>query len=625
MISMKKIKVFIGSSIEDLAYERRDIVSFIAELNNQYVDRGIYIEPYICEEKPSELRSEGSQAKHDEYIRNNADAMIFMFFQKAGQYTMRELQIAWEVVKNESKNSCVLIFFKTQNNSISDSEEIKKAIDKISGEYAHYYKKFSETDTIKLELLQYLSRVLAKNNTLSIVDGKVYIGDIEANDLILNNVFAYQNNKELNDLRSEIYEYENKMQLCILEKNWTEFDKLVKHHKEKQEKYNALECNILRMLKLLFETTIEKNTNPIRLRALSLLEEGDYVGALKLFPLDSIEKNAKNIIEKKSIQDKKIRYEAHNVLEDAKTRIYSLRFDIRNENIDQELLLTYDSIVDIAIIDEDIQMLLEYVDLLIDTKNNKRANEVLHTIELNINRFNSIDLYSKFDMYNLLGELSDNAKDQEFYSQKATNSLIDFMNSIDESDIDNYIDNYIDNCIRLHELVDGKISLPFLLKTVEMVENDETCLQINEDYRIVELYLYTAEAYDNIEDRENYELFLLKAKECLSHFEISFDEMREMLKTNDSQECINDKSIIRNYYMIIRVYEDLYLIDNDRYGIEYITQLLIVAGLYLSYRHWNRFLDYLEKAHSMAKNNPNKYLGIVELYIDEYMKCMSVS
>ena len=56
---MKKIKIFIGSSIDDLAYERRDLVSFIAELNNKYIDCGIYIEPYICEEKSNEMRPRG--------------------------------------------------------------------------------------------------------------------------------------------------------------------------------------------------------------------------------------------------------------------------------------------------------------------------------------------------------------------------------------------------------------------------------------------------------------------------------------------------------------------------------------------------------------------------------------
>ena len=107
---MRKIKVFIGSSIEDLAYERRDLVSFIAELNNKYVDRGIYIEPYICEEKSNEMRTEGSQAAHDTYIENDADAMIFMFFKKAGKYTLRELQIARDTLMRKMKKTIHSMF-----------------------------------------------------------------------------------------------------------------------------------------------------------------------------------------------------------------------------------------------------------------------------------------------------------------------------------------------------------------------------------------------------------------------------------------------------------------------------------------------------------------------------------
>lgn len=36
---MKKIKIFIGSSIVDLHDDRLSIVSFIQELNNKYIDR----------------------------------------------------------------------------------------------------------------------------------------------------------------------------------------------------------------------------------------------------------------------------------------------------------------------------------------------------------------------------------------------------------------------------------------------------------------------------------------------------------------------------------------------------------------------------------------------------------
>lgn len=77
---MRKIKIFIGSSIDELGDERKSLVSFISHLNNKYVDKGIYIEPYICEETSSRMTSNGSQTTHDQYIENEADATIFMFF-----------------------------------------------------------------------------------------------------------------------------------------------------------------------------------------------------------------------------------------------------------------------------------------------------------------------------------------------------------------------------------------------------------------------------------------------------------------------------------------------------------------------------------------------------------------
>ena len=611
---MKKIKIFIGSSIEDLAYERRDIVSFIAELNNQYIDREIYIEPYICEEKPSELRSEGSQAKHDKYITDDADAMIFMFFQKAGQYTMRELQLAREVVLNKANNPSVFIFFKTFDDNISDSEDIKNAIDKISGEYAHYYKKFSETDTIKLELLQYLSSVLTKDNKLSIINGKVFIGSIEVNDLVLSNVFAYQNNKELNNLRLEIAECENKMQLYLSNSNWSDFERLVEIHRDKQKKYYELETDILHMLQQLFNATREKIQNPIRIKALSLLEEGNFSEAKKLLPLEAIESRTKALIAKKCIQDAFIKHEAHEVLEDAKTRIYSLRFDVNNDNVNNDLLMTYESAVEVSIIDGDIQFLIEYVDLLIENNQKEKAYEIAKLIESNIKQFTDLDLYSKYDLYNQLAELSDVDEEEKRYYKKAIDSLIEYIGSLDERETE----KYVNNCLRLSELVDTKTSLPYLIRAIDSIESNSSIFtQENEKRWVVELYLFTAYAYEELNDLEKYELYLCKAKEHFSHLLIDFDEMKNILHTKNDNECIHD-DVLKNYLWIIKVYQRLYQLKKDVYDFEFMTQLFILAGLCLSFDHIKMFAKYIVEALMIVDQNPKEYNDLKELYLKEY-------
>ena len=346
---MKKIKIFIGSSIDDLAYERRDLVSFIAELNNKYVDRGIYIEPYICEEKSNEMRPEGSQKAHDDYIENDANALIFMFFRKAGKYTLRELQLAKDTLTSKNKKSNIFIYFKTVNNEVADTSEIKAAIDKIAGEYAHYYKKFSEADTIKLELLQYLSDALGENS-LTIHNGKIYIGDIEANDIELSNVFAYQNNSELIMLKKELDVLEKQIQTCVEEKDWVQLAQLTDKHQKKQVQYNNLETEILKMLQQLFKCLREEKVNPIRLKALMLLEEGKHKEALLLLPLDEIKSKSNAVIEKKNLQEASIKLEAAEILQDGIARIRALGFDINNDTMDDETEKTYDSIIDVAII-----------------------------------------------------------------------------------------------------------------------------------------------------------------------------------------------------------------------------------------------------------------------------------
>ena len=608
---MRKIKIFIGSSIDDLAYERRDIVSFIAELNNKYIDRGIYIEPYICEEKSNEMRPEGSQKVHDEYIENDADAMIFMFFKKAGKYTLRELQIAKDTLTSKKKKSHVFIYFKTINNEVADTVDIKLAIDKIAGEYAHYYKKFSEADTIKLELLQYLSDALGENS-LTIHNGKVYIGDIEANDIELSNVFAYQNNAELIALKRELMELERQIQVSVEEKSWAQLALLSDKHQEKQGQYSNLESEILKMLQQLFKCLQEEKANPIRIRALMLLEEGKHKEALLLLPLSEIKSKSEAVIEKKALQDASIKQEATEILQDGIARLCAIGFDVSNAAMDEETEKTYDSIVDVAFIAGQSHVLIEYVDFLQEKGDIKKALCIAELIEKNIDHFDDITFYTKYDIYNQLSELSENEDERRRYSMLAEKSLFAYIEKLDK----NAWKEYVDACERLCDLfLNTQKVLPFLIEAVRIIEDhpEDRSQTRTLQYlcHAIGRYYTKMSDYNSAEEYFNKEVSIAERETS----DIDADEFVEGFLKKIKEKNNNYKlphNVVDWQSKIVSAYKYLYEIAPEKYTKEYIENLEIYAMMQFLNNKYKECAENICKIAQLSGND-EKYVKLRKL------------
>ena len=199
---MKTIRIFIGSSITELELERAKLMSFIQGLNNRYHSRGVFIEGYICEETSGAMHTGGSQAPHNDYIRSGADAAVFMFFHKAGQFTLEEMKLAREAFQAMGRPN-VYVFFKAVDKAPDVNEEIQRAVRLVFEDYGHYYKVFDDVDTVKLELLEFLADLLPGEGSLAVRDGAVYVNGEAVEGITAEKVFAFGNNAELTRLKEE--------------------------------------------------------------------------------------------------------------------------------------------------------------------------------------------------------------------------------------------------------------------------------------------------------------------------------------------------------------------------------------------------------------------------------------
>ena len=412
---MKRIKIFIGSSIVDLREERLELMSFIQSLNNKYVDRDLFIEGYVCEETDSAMRLDGSQAQHNDYIKDDADVAIFMFYRKAGEFTLEELRLAREAFRAKGKPSVYVFYKAAENKEPAITEDIKHSIDVVFNEYGHYYKMFEHTDTIKLELLQALSDSLPGKPELLVKDGNVLFAGEPVSDISAANVFAYQNNPELKRLKDEMASAKAAMLKASSSGDFEAMLRYSKQYNELEETYHTLEKDILAMLiSFTKESAKSAKPNPRRLQALRLLELGKVAEAKELITQEELNHRAESIVSRKELILEQFRQEELDLVEDTKVRIQALLLDTSNPDRFTQIEAAYANAYPAAQDAKAYEFIYAYVYYLDDQKQYTQAIQVAEWLHTAYQSDVDIQDDAKANLLNLLSILYyDNGRPQE--------------------------------------------------------------------------------------------------------------------------------------------------------------------------------------------------------------------
>ena len=81
---MKKISIFIGSSIEQFREERMDLENFIHRLSNIFIDRyQVQLVPNVCEAQDT-VMVEGRKQDEFNKLAQESDLCLFLFYTRAG-------------------------------------------------------------------------------------------------------------------------------------------------------------------------------------------------------------------------------------------------------------------------------------------------------------------------------------------------------------------------------------------------------------------------------------------------------------------------------------------------------------------------------------------------------------
>ena len=139
------VNVFIAGS-KELKDERDLIRVELSKLANVF---NLDIRPHSFEDFKSSLKGQngGRQADYNRFIRNEADAVVFIFDSRAGSITEEEFDVAYDSLA-ENKRPDIYVYGR---NMSSDDPTLKKIKEKIFSYGREYYVEYTSRDDLRYQ------------------------------------------------------------------------------------------------------------------------------------------------------------------------------------------------------------------------------------------------------------------------------------------------------------------------------------------------------------------------------------------------------------------------------------------------------------------------------------------
>ena len=199
------VRVFIASS-DELTPERKEFDTLFAHLNTIFEARGISLKTEKWEFLDS---SAGPLHKQEEYNRvlKTCDICVVVFWQKFGDYTKAELDVAYNELCAGRKPTKLYIYFKEPGDMSAEMQTFKESFDKEYS-YGHFYGKFSTLDKLQLDFVLQLERFL-HSNLIKVEDSQVKVDQLVVAHL--DNIPFAADNERYRELREKLSKLEGEI------------------------------------------------------------------------------------------------------------------------------------------------------------------------------------------------------------------------------------------------------------------------------------------------------------------------------------------------------------------------------------------------------------------------------
>ena len=317
---MKRIKIFLASSIEDLKDDRIQVGDFFRQLNELYLDSNIHFSLIKCEDYDQSISQFGKQQQYDQEIRES-ELVFFLFFRKVGEYTRHELEVALEAFQNHKKPR-IITYFKYVNTLDETVQEVRDFMNLLDQQLKHYYNTYGHIDTLKLGILMQIKLLQLDDAQVKLEDGVVQLnGQPMVNG---KNVPLLQGNRSLQELMQKRRQLQEALACC-------RSDYLADPTPEKEAAFFDASAELNRVSKQL--TVVEQETMALLTTVVEMTTDGRVLTrrqkeALHYFNLGDYEA-VHTILENE---------ERENELQRAKLRAEAAKMEIQGY-VEEELLL----------------------------------------------------------------------------------------------------------------------------------------------------------------------------------------------------------------------------------------------------------------------------------------------
>ena len=406
-MDMENKKIFLSSSITEFKSERDSIGNYIRMLNQEvFMAQGIYLWLLQCEDYSKAV---GTERKQDRYNRDIADSDYFyaLIGEKAGERTVEELDMALEGFRQRGLPK-VYTYFKSYGGSISRDPSVSELMSRIETEMGHDCSRFTELDSVKLDMLIELLRDHPGLCEMRFDKGEVMINGRVI--LSLENIPIYSKNEtiqglnsQLEKLSAEFDDISKQIDACPEDENLkVKRFRISKNIDDISEKLADIENNLLSFYRNIICKRSESNISIYERRALRLVEEGDYEGALAILRDGQLKKDLDLAVSMAEAAKERIRQ----YISGQRTRIEILKTQGINVEREKEIIEIYEEITSLS---EkyfvEISSMTEYAYFLYQQKQYSEGIKIAKRIEQIYNRLRLNNKIKWADLYFLKANL----------------------------------------------------------------------------------------------------------------------------------------------------------------------------------------------------------------------------
>lgn len=326
---MKKIKMILIISEENLKNDKNEISNFIRNLNDIYEDYGVYIR-LITDQK--ELNDEDL---------NESDLFLILVQSDMNKESTHNFDLAYTKFK-ENHNPKISTYIKQTDNVNQTVMDFIKYLDE---ELGHFYTNYNNTDTIKLNIAMQLQSLGFEEEKFNVKDGKLLFQNKEI--MSLEKIPMVLNNKEINKLKEQYQKIENEYWTLKEKKNENpdDDDLLEKYLQVKNQKdeisknIQDIELSIINFEKSFIEDLGKGQLSKRQIYARKCLEQGNIEEAKSILDFNEIKKDIEQISKSDEVNKAKI----SSLIRELYQKIDILRMEKSQDK--NEIRRTYEEII----------------------------------------------------------------------------------------------------------------------------------------------------------------------------------------------------------------------------------------------------------------------------------------